>query len=137
MNYIYWFVGSFNLIFIIYYFIFIKGSRRNKKIPSEAQYLIYQYKLDISKFSYYRFIRVVGIVTSFDIALVATIVAKVDGTIWQILFGFVAVVPVIIITFMLLGKYYQKKQLLDNSKELEIEKKHNKIKKQKGKKKNG
>ena len=83
-----------------------------------------------------------GIVTSFDIALVSTIVAKVDGIVWQILFGFVAVVPVIVLSFMLLGKYYKYKQTLDNSKELEMEKKwENKrkktSKKRKGKKKNG
>ena len=83
-----------------------------------------------------------GIVTSFDIALVSTIVAKVDGIVWQILFGFVAVVPVIVLSFMLLGKYYKYKQTLDNSKELEMEKKwenkRKKIsKKRKGKKKNG
>ena len=84
----------------------------------------------------------VGVVTSFDIALVSTIVAKVEGVVWQILFGFVAVVPVIILTFMLLGKYYKHKQTLDNSQELEKEsklenKKKKKSRQQKGKKKNG
>jgi len=121
---------------------------------AEAQYLIALYKLDVNKFSYYRFVRIVGFVTSFDIAIVATIVAKVDGIIWQILFGFVAVIPVILLTFMLVGKFYQIKQTKDNTKELEREKKYldkkdkkkqkkkkkkedKKTNKKKGKKKNG
>ena len=124
MEYIGWFIFGFILIFIIYYFVFIRRAQRKEKIPVEAQYLINLYKLDIKKFSYRKFIMVVGIVTSIDISLVASIVAVVDGTVWQILFGFVAVVPVIVVSFMLLGKYYQNKQTKDNSKELDKEKKY-------------
>lgn len=139
MEYVIWFIFSFILIYIIYYFLFIRKARRGEKISAEAQYLTVLYKLDIDKFSYYKFVRVVGLVTSFDIAIVSTIVAKVDGVIWQILFGFVAVVPVIVLSFMLVGKYYQSKQTKDNSKELAKEKKYldkkdNKKKKKKSKK---
>ena len=144
MKYIGWFLFSFILIYIIYYVLFIRKTRRKVKVPAEVQYLISLYKLDINCFSYYKFVRIVGLVTSFDIALIATLVANVEGVVWQILFGFVAVVPVIILSFMLLGKYYQNKQNQDNSEELEKERKylekHNKQKKslkKKGKKKNG
>ncbi len=141
MEYIGWFLFSFLLIYMIYYLLFIRKARRGVKVPSEVQYLISLYKLDINTFSYYKFIRVVGIVTSLDIALIATIVAKVDGIIWQILFGFVAVVPVIVLTFFLLGRYYQNKQNQNNSEELEwerkyLEKKKKQSNKKKGKKKN-
>ena len=94
--------------------MFIRKTKRDYKIPSEAQYLIALYKLDTKLFSYQRFVRIVGMVTSFDIALVATMVANIDGSIWQILFGFVIVVPVMVISFMLLGKFYQKKEIKDN-----------------------
>lgn len=112
-------------------------------MPVEAQYLISLYKLDVSLFSYHKFMKIVGLVTSLDIAIIATIVAKVEGIVWQILFGFVAVVPVIILSFMLLGKYYQYKQEQDNSAELEMEKKYlakmdkkKSVNKKKGKMKN-
>ncbi len=142
MEYISWFLFSFILIYIIYYVFFIRKTKRGVKVPAEAQYLITLYRLDVNLFSYRKFVRMVGVVTSFDIALVSTIVAKVEGVVWQILFGFVAVVPVIILTFMLLGKYYKHKQTLDNSQELEKEsklenKKKKKSRQQKGKKKNG
>ena len=146
MEHIGWFIFSFIFIYIIYYFVFIRRTTRGVKVPAEAQYLIALYKLDVNKFSYRKFITNVGLVTSFDIAIVATVVAKVDGVIWQILFGFVAVVPVVVLTFMLLGKYYQNKQTKDNSKELAQEKKYldkkenkkkKKTSKKKGQKKNG
>lgn len=124
MEYVIWFISSFILVYIIYYFLFIRNTRRGIKVPSEAQYLISIYKLDVTKFSYRNFIRVVGLITSLDIGLVATVVSNVGGVVWQILFGFVAVVPVVVLSFMLLGKYYQNKQTKDNSKELEKEKKY-------------
>ena len=143
MEYISWFLFSFILIYIVYYLFFIRKTRRGIKIPAEAQYLISLYKLDVNLFSYHKFMKIVGLVTSLDIAIIATIVAKVDGIVWQILFGFVAVVPVIILSFLLLGKYYQRKQTQDNSKELAKEQKYldkkdkkKKLVKKKGKKKN-
>ena len=136
MEYVIWFITGFLLVYIIYYIFSIRSSVRKNKPPVEAQYLIVQYKLDIKKFSYRKFLKIVGLVTSFDIALVATVVCNVGGVVWQILFGFVAVVPVIIISFLLLGKYYQQKQLKDNSKELAKEKKYlDKINKRKSKNK--
>ena len=124
MEYIGWFIFSFILVYIIYYIFSIRKARRGVKVPSEVQCLITLYKLDVNKFSYWNFTRVVGLVTSLDIALVATVVTKVNGIVWQILFGFVAVVPVVVLSFILLGKYYQKKQTKDNKKELEKEKKY-------------
>jgi len=124
MEYVSWFLLSFILIYIMYYFFFIRKTRRGEKVPAEGQYLISLYKLDVNKFSYHKFIKTVGLVTSLDIAIVATIVANVGGVVWQILFGFVAVVPVVVLTFMLLGKYYQSKQCKDNTMELEKEKKY-------------
>lgn len=122
MEYIGWFIFDFILIYIIYYLLFIRKTKRNYKVPSEVQYLITAYKLDVNKFSYYKFVRIVALSISLTISLIATIMTLVDGIAWQILFGFIAVIPVAVISFSLIGKYYQNKQLKDNSKELEIEK---------------
>ena len=120
-----WFVFDYLLILIIYYFLFVRRTVRGEKVPSEANYLIKLYDLDVNLFSYRKFIKIVGLVTSFDVALVATLVAVVDSRLlWQILFGIIGVVPVIVISFMLLGRFYKKKQTKDNSKELEKEKKY-------------
>lgn len=136
MEYAIWFMIGFILIYIIYYIFSIRPSIKKNKLPIEAEYLKMRYKLDIKKFSYVKFLYIVGLVTSFDISLVAIVVCKVGSVVWQILFGFVVVVPVIIVSFMLLGRYYQEKQLKDNTMELECEKKYlKKLKDKKNKKK--
>ncbi len=123
MEIIGWFIFDYILIYTIYYFWFIRRTVRGEKVPSEANYLINLYNLDINKFSYRKFIKVVGLVTTFDVALVATLVAVIDSrVIWQILFSLIIIIPIIAITFMVLGKFYQRKQTKDNSKELEKEK---------------
>lgn len=123
MEIIGWFIFDYILIYTIYYFWFIRRTVRGEKVPSEANYLINLYNLDINKFSYRKFIKVVGLVTTFDVALVATLVAVIDSrVIWQILFSLIIIIPIIAITFMVLGKFYQQKQTKDNSKELEKEK---------------
>lgn len=136
MEYFIWFLLGFILIYVIYYVLFISKANRNTKKSVEVEYLIKMYKLDITKFSYHKFVRVVGIVSSIDVSLVSVIVAFAKGIVWQLLFSIIVVLPVIIISFMLLGNYYKKKQLKDNSKELEKEKKYlEKIKKNKENKK--
>ena len=138
-KYVITFILTFILIYLIYFFYYILFCRREGKCPAEATYIIKLYKLDINKFSYRKFIRIISLVTSFDIAFAVTVVSYFDKIIWQILFGLIVIIPVIIISFMLVGKYYAKKQLKDNSKELKKEEKYlsriDKFKK-KGKKKN-
>ena len=124
MEYVIWFIFGFIFVYIIYYFLFIRRSKRKEKMPSEAQFLVNVYKLDIKKFSYRKFLMAIDFVVSLDVSLVATIVAVVDGFIWQLLFGFLAVVPITVISFIGIGKYYQNKQNKDNSSELEKEKKY-------------
>lgn len=124
MELVIWFFVSFILVFLLYYFFSIRKSRRNGKIPTEANLLIKSNNLDINKFSYRKFMIIVGLCVSLDVSIVFTIVSIVKGLIWQILFGFVAVVPIMLLTFIPLGKYYNKKQLKDNTKELEKEKQY-------------
>ena len=128
MFYLQLFIGTFIFIVIIYYFYYILFSRRGRKCPTEATYIVKLYKLDINKFSYRKFLWHVACVSALDIAIVAVVVTIFDKMIWQILFGIITVLPVITISFTLLGKYYQKKQLKDNTKELLKEER--KIKKQ-------
>ncbi len=125
MEIIGWFIFDYILIYLVYYLWFIRRTIRGEKVPSEANYLINLYNLDVNKFSYRKFIKTVGLVTCFDVAVVATLVAIIDSrVIWQILFSLVIIIPMIAITFMLLGKFYQNKQSKDNTKELEKEKKY-------------
>ena len=125
MEHIIWFIIDFILIFSIYYFMVIErlSYDKRKKKPAEVSYMINLYKLDINKFSYRKFLLAISLVSSIDIAIVATVIPMFGGLIWQLAFGFIIIVPVIVISFMALGKYYQKKQTLDNKEELAKEQK--------------
>lgn len=117
------FIMSYIVIMIIYYFYYIMFSKRGRHAPIESLYLIKLYNLDINKFSYRKFLKIVGLTTSLDVAIATTVVFNFDKLVWQILFAIITVIPVIVISFILVGKYYQKKQLRDNTKELERENK--------------
>ena len=107
MKYIIEFLIYFIIVFILYYFIFVRKSRRGYRVPSEAKYLINLYNLDIKKFSYKKFLINVDIVSSIDVSLVTLIVLNLNGLVWQLLFSIIVVVPVAIISFMIIGRYYQ------------------------------
>lgn len=132
-----YFVFTFILVYVLYYFLSVRKAKRNsKKVPVEAEYLILLYKLDTKNFNYKKFVNTVAIVGSFDIALVATIVFHIDGFLWELLFGFILLIPVIGVSFMLLGKYY--KNLVEENvleKERELEEKERLKKEKKNKKK--
>ncbi len=111
MEDIIYFIGIFIVLYILFYLFMVKKARRNsKKVPVEVQYLLVQYNLDTKNFRYKQFMNTVALVASFDISLVATIVFHIEGFIWQLLFGFIFLVPVILLSFMLVGKYYQNKK---------------------------
>ena len=137
-----YFIGIFIVLYILFSLFLAKKARRNsKKVPIEVQYLLVQYNLDTKNFRYKQFMNTVALVASFDISLVATIVFHIEGFIWQLLFGFIFLVPVILLSFMLVGKYYQnKKEDFDLEQEeaeaAEIERKREE-KKQKRKKRGG
>ena len=136
MEYLSWFVINYLIVMIICYFIVIRKARRGKKVPSEVKFLINYYKLDTKKFNYRKFLWHVGLITAFDVSIVATFVPIINGMAFQILIGFVVIIPIVLITYHLLGKYYQKVQE-KYDKELEEYEKFKKEKdKKKGKKKN-
>ncbi len=121
MEYLAVFLVVFILFFVGYYCYYVMFARRDKKCPTEGTYLIRLYKLDINKFSYRKFMLHISLLTSIDIAIVATVIFGFKELIWQILFGLITVIPVVAISFIITGKYYQNKQLKDNSKEIDRE----------------
>ena len=113
-----YFCITFLVVYMIYYFVSIRKAKKDlKKLPVEVRYLILYYNIDIKKIQYRNFLNTIAMVGSFDVAFTATIVCLFDSPIWQLLFGFVFIVPIIIISFMLVGKYYQKHQNDDKKKE--------------------
>ncbi len=144
------FIIIFILIYAFYYIFSVRKARKNeKKVPVEVQYLLLRYKIDLKKIRYKQFVNSVAFVGSFDMALVGSIILFVKGIVFQLLFGVLLFIPIILISFHLLGKYYQEKSkkgdVRESIEEMQVEdtkikKKpviHEKIEKSKGKRRNG
>lgn len=114
---------TFLIIYTIYYFASIRKAKKNKdRLPVEVQYLILRYNIDVNKISYRSFLNTIAIVGGIDVALVVTIISQFDEFIWQVLFGFVFIIPIIVISFMFVGKYYQRQQNIIMSENKNIKK---------------
>ena len=115
---LYWFLGTFIIIYIFYLFHYVIGKKKkyNKnKVPIELGYLIRKYKLDIKKINYKKIMNEIGLISSFDIAFTATFMFIFVKNIYlSIILGIVIIIPLIIITFNILGSIYRKKGLVIN-----------------------
>ena len=130
-----WFILTTIVTYIMYYIFIIrkydeKGNRitkekktkgKNKKkkeidqarYPTEVELFIYKYKVDLKKINFRGFLKLLGFVCSLDIAIIVTVLSmlKTDNT-WILLgVGALLVVPVILISYSLLGTYFKKKGL--------------------------
>lgn len=133
-----WFIITTAITYLIYYLFIIrkydakgnrivkeksiKGKKKNRKVldqakyPSEVELFIYKYKVDIKKLNFRGMLKLLGFVCSLDIAFIVTILSMIKTDNFYILLGVGAllVIPVILISFSLLGKYFKKKGLTKN-----------------------
>lgn len=87
-------------------------------IPTEVEILINRYHVDLSKINYKKLLKIVGLTCSIDIGLVVSIIFNLplDNTIISILIGGLLSIPVILISYSILGKILKKKGLVKNEK---------------------
>ncbi len=115
---LYWFIGIFLIVYLFYLFHYVVGKKKKynpNKVPQELIFLIRKYKLDIKKINYKKIMNQIGLVCAFDIAFTSTFMFMfVKNTILSIFIGGVMLIPLIIITFDILGRIYKKKGLVKN-----------------------
>ena len=90
-----WFLGTFLVVYLFYFFFQILRHKKinKKKVPVELLYLI----------------------SAFDIAFIATFVMRFIKNIYlAIILGGVLFIPLIMITYGFIGRYYKKKGLIKN-----------------------
>ena len=120
LNDLYWFLGIYLVVYLFYlFFSVLKRKKFNvKKIPVELKLLIKKYRLDMSKINYRGIMNRIALVSSFDIAFVATFIFKfIENEVWSIIIGAIMIIPVILITFNFIGLYYVKKGCVVNGNE--------------------
>lgn len=122
------FIACFILVFICYqvFFVFpMKKYRKNKKNGkkknikekkelAEIRFLVTKYKLDLDKVNYNKLLLVVSLVSSFDITLIVTIITLFDSYFLSFLLACVLVLPIILFSYWLVYKFYEKKGMIKN-----------------------
>lgn len=108
------FMMTFFFLFLIYQiFIVRKAKRRNSvKRPMEVRYLESCYKIDLKQVNYKRLLLVISLVSSFDIALIVSLVMMIHHYILEILVAFIVVIPLALLSYHFVGIYYVKKGLI-------------------------
>lgn len=91
-----------------------KNVKKQKADPVEIRFLIFKYGLKIDKVNYNQLLRIVSCVSSFDIAFTVSIIAFVEkyGYIWQMICALVLVVPLFLISYWFVAKFYEKKGMI-------------------------
>ena len=115
---IYWFMGTFLIVYLLYLFFQVLGKKKKydpNKVPVELAYIIQKYRLDMTSISYKKIMNQIGIASAFDIAFAGTFMFMfVKNIFFAILIGGIMLIPLIIITFNFIGKYYERRGLIIN-----------------------
>ena len=110
------FLIFFTISYLLYLIFVILNKKNNKykvrKPRMEDSFLTLKFKLDFKKINYKKYLHLTALVNSFIIALTLELVQIVNGIFFQILLSFVFLVPLILITYTIIGKYYQKKGMI-------------------------
>ena len=80
----------------------------------EVTYLVQKYKLDLDKVNYNRLLQVVAFTSSFDIALVVSLILFIKVFLLEIIVGFFCTLIVIYISYYIVYYIYKKKGMIKN-----------------------
>ena len=110
------FLMTYALVFIFYYFFITRKTKKNnsKKIPKEVSYLVGKYQLDLKKIDYKKLLIIISLVSSLDITIIVTLMVLFESYLIKLLLAIVLIIPVIFISYHLVGMYYKKKGMTKN-----------------------
>ena len=108
MEYVVTFLGSFVLIYILYYLAIVLVQRKKKyrKISPDASIFKDYYKVDIKKIGYKRFYRILNFVNALMLALLIMCVYIINNIIIKILVIAILMLPTIWCVYYFLAQYY-------------------------------
>ncbi len=90
-----------------------KGKRKKqKKELVEIRYLVYKYGLDLKKVNYNQLLQIVALTSSIDITIIVTIIAAFDNYLLSLALCLVLSVPIIILSYWLVFKFYKKRGMI-------------------------
>ena len=108
---------AYEIIFIIPMKKYKEGKlkkKKEKKELAEIRYLVSKYNLDMKKVNYNQLLQIVALTSSFDITIIVTIVALVDNYLLSLLMCMLLVIPVVMVSYWLVFKFYKKRGIIKN-----------------------
>ena len=112
MVYVLVFLFCFIIVYLCYYLVIVKREKGLEAFKNGKQLLFFKnaYKLDIKKLDIKKFANSLALANAFIIASTVTIIECIDSLIIKLAVGFVILIPLILITYYVLGKIYKKKE---------------------------
>lgn len=90
-----------------------KGKKeKQKKELVEIRYLVYKYGLDLKKVNYNQLLQIVALTSSIDITIIVTIIAAFDNYLLSLALCLVLSVPIIILSYWFVFKFYKKRGMI-------------------------
>ena len=88
--------------------------KEEPKIPIEIEILIRKHRVDVKKLNYKGLLKFVALVISIAIALVVTLVIYIPlgNLTLRMIIGALSSIPILLITYAIIGKYFKKKGLV-------------------------
>ena len=102
---------TFILIYLIYYIFVIHKNKTLLKWQNgkEMTYLKKVYKIKIKESNLKKIANVIALNNAFIVALTLSIISLLNNFVIQMLLGFVILSVLILLTYHIIGKYYQKR----------------------------
>lgn len=112
------FLVTFSIAYL-FYIIFVVTRKKNKKfnpkkLKMEEIYLISKYNLNMKKINYKKFLLLIYFCNSIIMGLTVVIIGIFDRIFYQLLVAPVILIPLILLTYSLIGNYYVKKGYVKN-----------------------
>ena len=114
MGKVFIFIFSFIFVLVFYELFTIRKAKKKdaKDKPIEVKYLINRYKVNLKKADYNQMLQITALVSSLDIAVIITVISFFERINIQILVAFIMVIPIILISYHVVGCVYRKKGLV-------------------------
>ncbi len=110
------FLFSFFFVLLIYEFFVVRKAKNKKKKdrkePVEVLYLVRRYHLDLKKIHYPQLLQIVSIVSSFDIALIVSIIMNLHNYLLEMIVGVFGLTIIIVLSYHLVYLFYKRKGMI-------------------------
>lgn len=112
MDYVIYFLLAFILVYLFYLFTVILQKKKYDKFKKSNQvmYFVNRYKINPNQLDMKVFTNILGLTNAFIIATAFIATFLVKNFILQLLVGLVVLIPLMLLMYHIIGRYYQKKE---------------------------